>query len=297
MRANTSQNYEADALLAARREAAMRDDVLAIVAHDLRSLLNVIVLAASALPDDDAVDVLAVRRIAKRSMLSAADRMERLLTDLVDAARLDADPVPTDTRPVAIAGLLEECAETFRGRAQAEGIQLEVRVEPGANVRLEVDPNRLHQALGNLVDNALKFTPKGGTVLLSAENTREGVQLSVTDTGCGISEEALPHVFDRFWQARRARRAGAGLGLFIALRIIEGHGGRIWAESQVGAGSVFRILLPRTGHAVPIRALTGAPAIGQEVRSEIAQGVRSEIAQGVRREIGHEFGKEVGRES
>lgn len=228
---------------AAQRATALRDDVLSIVAHDLRSPLYAIVLAASAVGDERLDDV-ALRQTARQSILKAAERIDRLLEDLLNAARLDAGWAPREAERVAVSQLLEDTVETFRRRALLEGVRLEVRLHELGEAQVEVDADRMNEALSNLVDNALRFTPRDGTVTLSAEDTPSGLLLSVTDTGPGIDAAALPRLFDRFWQARRSGRAGAGLGLFIARRIVEGHGGSIWAESEQGRGSVFRILLP-----------------------------------------------------
>ena len=105
----------------------------------------------------------------------------------------------------------------------------------------------MYEAIGNLLDNAIKFTGRGGSITLSAERMPHGVRVSVTDTGSGIDAEMLHHLFDRFWQARHSGRGGSGLGLFITRRIVEGHGGRIWAESTVGKGSAFHIAMPHGG--------------------------------------------------
>jgi len=107
-----------------------------------------------------------------------------------------------------------------------------------------VDARRVVQVLENLVSNAVKHTAPGGEIRIRAESANGEVHISVRDTGCGIPAENLPHLFDRFWQARGARRGGAGLGLAIAKGIVEAHGGRIWVESELGAGSTFGFSLP-----------------------------------------------------
>ncbi len=232
-------------LEAERRATRLRDDVLTIVAHDLRGPLNAIVLGATALPADAISQFEELHQTARRSVLAAADQMNRLLEDLVNAARLDAGWAPRERRGVKVARLLEEVVETFRWRAEKEGIRLSVRAHDADREEVDVDAGRMYEAIGNLLDNALKFTPRGGTVTLEASRAPRGVRISVTDTGSGIDAETLHHLFDRFWQARRSGRAGSGLGLFITRRIVEGHGGRIWAESTVGKGSTFHITLPR----------------------------------------------------
>ena len=109
---------------------------------------------------------------------------------------------------------------------------------------VNVDASRIVQVISNLLGNAIKFTAPGGTITLRATAGPAGVVVSVADTGIGIEAEALPRIFDRFWQARATPRQGSGLGLAIARGIVEAHGGRIWAESELGRGSVFSFSLP-----------------------------------------------------
>jgi signal transduction histidine kinase len=131
----------------------------------------------------------------------------------------------------------------FASPAAAAGVTLVV--EPvGATLRLDADVDRVVQAVGNLVGNAIKFTPRSGTVTLSVSGDDASVRFRLEDTGVGIAPDHIPHLFDRFWQAHESGRAGAGLGLVIAHGIAEGHGGRIEVESQPGRGSVFTLILP-----------------------------------------------------
>jgi signal transduction histidine kinase len=111
------------------------------------------------------------------------------------------------------------------------------------------DPERTAQVFSNLIDNALKFTPEGGRVRVTAAHSGTNVEFAVADTGPGISAEHLPHVFDRFWQAQSKTRGGTGLGLSIAKAIVEAHGGRIGGESALGAGTRFHFTLPSAGGA------------------------------------------------
>lgn len=242
----------AEVYAAARRATRLRDDVLGIVAHDLRSSLNAITMSASAMELQADSATSPVQAKATEAILRSADRMSRLIGDLLDAARLEADWTPQESVPVAADALLESAVEPFRDRARASGIRLEA--EASTTDEVWVDEGRMLQALSNLVDNACKYTPEGGTVRVLADRIAGELMLSVVDSGPGIPPHMRPHLFDRFWQAKDAGRAGAGLGLFIAKRVVEGHGGRIWAESEVGLGSAFRVVLPlRTGAGVEIR--------------------------------------------
>lgn len=233
---------------AARRATRLRDDVLAIVAHDLRNPLNAITMGASTLSlAAERGPTSPILATGTRAILKAADGMNRLIGDLLDAARLEAGWAPREKAPIAVARLLESALEPFRDRADSLGLRLELDVAEDANGEVVVDEARMLQVLANLVDNACKFTPSGGTVRVRAERVGDEILLSVVDTGPGIPADAMGHLFDRFWQAKAAGRAGAGLGLFIAKRIVDGHGGRIWAESELGRGSAFRIALPEGG--------------------------------------------------
>lgn len=229
---------------AERRATRLREDALTVVAHDLRSPVNAIVLGATALPDDASGQQTEVYRVARRSLLVASRQMKRLLEDLVDAGRYAAGWVPRDRSAVSLVRLLEELAQTYRLEARQRGIHLELSIDAAADGALDADAGRMQEALGNLLDNALKFTPRGGSVKVTMERSARTARVTVRDTGCGIEESALPHVFDRFWQARTSGRAGAGLGLFIARRIVEAHGGRIRVASRHGRGSVFQVELP-----------------------------------------------------
>jgi two-component system sensor histidine kinase BaeS len=151
--------------------------------------------------------------------------------------------VPTHETPRA---LITQAAEMFRGSARDHGIALEAITAPDLPV-LVVDPSRLLQALANLVTNALKATKHGDRITLRAERDPFGVRLSVEDSGTGIASENLPHVFDRNWQQQHHANAGLGLGLFIARRIVEAHGGVLQVESTEGEGSRFSFTLPATG--------------------------------------------------
>ncbi len=219
----------------------LRDEVLGIVSHDLRNPLNAILLAASALelkaPNPQ---LLVIKRAVRHA--------DRLIQDLLAAARAQAGSLQLDRREETVASILEDVRELNRALAEASAITLAVTAEEGLG-RLNVDRHRIVQLLNNLVGNALKFTPSGGRVELRAGREGEAVRLSVSDTGPGIPGKDLPHVFDRFWQGAQLRHAGAGLGLAIARGIAEAHGGTLSVESRVGEGATFTVVLPREGGA------------------------------------------------
>jgi signal transduction histidine kinase len=172
--------------------------------------------------------------------------MNRLIQDLLDVKRIEAGGIAVERRPVPAASLLAEAAEMLRPLAAASSIELAVAsCEDLPNVA--ADPHRIQQVLSNLIGNAIKFTPRGGRIVLRADCTSSGVRMAVSDTGPGIPAEQLPHIFGQFWQGSRTDRRGIGLGLAIAKGIVEAHEGRIWVESSVGRGSTFYFSLPVVG--------------------------------------------------
>ncbi len=220
-----------------QRAIRSREEVLAIVSHDLRNALGTILLQAqrlaagrTATPD------------AARSIDRSAQRMNRLIADLLDAASVDAGGLPIRKEIHAVAELGREAVAQFRGAAEEHGLTV-IESFPVEALRVICDRDRVLQVLSNLLENAIKFTPRLGTIVVRAERARNEVRFEVQDTGSGIPSTDLPHIFDRFWK-ERTRRGGTGLGLFIAKGIVEAHGGRIWVESEVGVGSLFFFTLP-----------------------------------------------------
>ena len=173
----------------------------------------------------------------------AVTQMQRLRQDLLDVASIEAGRLSVEPEPHDPATLLAEAREMFGPVAAEHGVELVLRpAEPLPAVR--VDRSRMLQVLGNLIGNAVKFTPREGRITLAAAVAADGVCLSVSDTGTGIPAEHLPHVFDRFWKVREGNRHGAGLGLAIARGIVEAHGGEIRVESTPGVGTTFSLTLP-----------------------------------------------------
>jgi len=228
----------------ARQAARARDEVLAVVSHDLRNPLHAVLLSATILEDYSDAGEWSDRDLRQvRVIRRAAEQMNGLIHDLVEVVALETGTPTLHRERIAPTTLYAGVAELFQGQGDEKGIVVEVDVEPDLSP-VEADRGRLLQVFSNLVGNALKFTPAGGTVTLRAASGEDAVHFSVADTGPGIPEEHLPHVFDRFWRARRGERGGLGLGLAIARGIVEAHGGRIWAESTVGEGSTFHFTLP-----------------------------------------------------
>ncbi len=224
----------------ARTQQGRGIDVLSIVAHDLRSPLSVISMTAESLTQ---MTPATFKPALARPIMSAVARMERLLTDLLDLARIESGTLHIIKRRLDIGQLLSEVLHSYAPMFSARGIAFNIVVPAGAIV-LSFDHDRMVQVLSNLLVNAMKFTPHGGNVTLQVERQAQLALFSLSDTGPGIPADALPHVFERFWQIDSDTRRGLGLGLHICEKIIQAHEGRIWAESEPGNGATFRFTLP-----------------------------------------------------
>ncbi len=228
---------------ALQRAIKTRDDVLRIVAHDLRNPLSAIMMQAAAM--ERAGDEPERRDPAPRQLIQrAADRMNQLIQDLLNVALVEAGQLKVEPARLSVSDLLGDALRMQKPLASAAKVELRDDLGPEVS-QVWGDRRRLLQVLDNLVGNAIKFTEPGGRIVVSAAVNADEVVFSVADTGRGIARDALPHIFDRFWQAAsQARRLGAGLGLPITRGIVEAHGGRIWVESRVGRGSTFFFAIP-----------------------------------------------------
>lgn len=231
----------------ARRATSVRDNLLAVVSHDLRNPLSVILMATASMARPFGGDDRRKSHKQIGSIKRAAERMNYLIQDLLDAASIEAGELSVERRRLAVAPLIAEAIDAMQPLAARKSLHLENEL-PADLPPVLADTGRLQQVFANLLANAIKFTSDGGTITVRAETVREIVQFSVTDTGSGIPSEDLPHLFDRFWQAPRTARQGTGLGLSIVRGIVVAHGGRVWVESRVGAGSTFFFTLPRALH-------------------------------------------------
>jgi PAS domain S-box-containing protein len=241
----------------AQRAIRARDDVLGIVAHDLRNPLALLRLQTQTLqmyghdPDE-------LKRATQR-MSRAIQRMERLIEDMLDVSRMEAGKLHVDPTRNSARELLEEAFDAQKVLAEQAGVALSLDI-PSDVVDVWADHNRIAQVLENLIGNALKFTSRDGRITIGAAFRGHEVEMYVTDTGVGMTSDAAQHVFDRFWQARRTDRRGAGLGLAIAKGLVEAHGGRIWVESEVGRGTTVRFTLPIAVPAPAPETHSSAPA-------------------------------------
>jgi PAS domain S-box-containing protein len=221
-----------------------RDEMMGIVSHDLRNPVQAIKMLAAAIsasPSDGRAHATAVEHATV--IRRAAQQMDTLIQDLLDVVRIDAGQLHVQPRAVGVEELLSAALETLEPLAEAKMLTLTAAIEPTLP-EVAVDAERIAQVLSNLVGNAIKFTPEGGEITVSADAVDGVVRVRVSDTGPGIPADQLGRVFDRFWQSRRSSPHGAGLGLSIAKGIVEAHGGRISASSQVGAGTTFSFTMP-----------------------------------------------------
>jgi signal transduction histidine kinase len=185
-------------------------------------------------------------------MLQQSERLSRLVDQLLDLSRLESGDIPLDREPVNLCSLVAEVLSEVQ--VSTRRLVLTRNEVPASLPHVFADRERVHQVLFNLLDNAVRFSSEDGTVTVSARPTGTWCEVSVTDTGPGISNEHLPFLFERFYRADHSRsrgEGGTGIGLAIARSVVEAHGGRIWAESVVGKGSVFTFSLPLAPAATP----------------------------------------------
>jgi signal transduction histidine kinase len=227
-----------DQLLATAQAAVRsRDLVLAMVSHDLGSMITGVILQAAL--------GLNKKGSGERSfsaIRASANRMKRLIRDLVDAATLESGKLSVERRACAVPALLAQALESMAADAREREVTL--KLTSAELPTIEADGERVLQVLSNLLSNAIKLSPKGSTICLGAERVAGEIRISVSDRGPGIRRADLARVFEREWRAAGTSYRGRGLGLFIARGIVEAHGGRIWVESEEGQGATFLFSLP-----------------------------------------------------
>lgn len=229
----------------ARLATRARDDVLAVVSHDLRNPVHAIAMAASftleLLPTGTGEDDMARSQV--ETIQRAATRAGALIRDLLDLTRIESGRLTLDPAHTAPAELVADALEETRPLARDKDVQIGADVASGMP-SLMVDRSRMGQVFSNVLGNAVKFTPAGGRVQVRAACAGQEVRFTVRDSGPGIPEEHLPFVFNRYWQAPETQSLGTGLGLYIAKGIVEAHGGRMWVESEAGEGAEFGWSIP-----------------------------------------------------
>ncbi|HWH85349.1 MAG TPA: ATP-binding protein [Pseudomonas sp.] len=223
-----------------------RDDLVAVVSHDLRNPMTVISMLCGMMQKAFSSDgAHTSRRISTAidTMQQATARMNTLLEDLLDTSKIDAGRYSITPQPLDVGLIFEEAQALLLPLAQVKDISISFQADP--DLRIHGDPERLFQVLSNLVGNAIKFTPRMGTVGVHAKSVGDEIVFTVRDSGEGIPKEHLPYVFDRYWTVKEGNPTGTGLGLYITQGIVEAHGGQIFAESEPGQGSEFRFTVPR----------------------------------------------------
>jgi signal transduction histidine kinase len=242
------------------RARAMRaqETFVATVSHDLKNPLNALLWSGEALlrrPTEEGVKK--HHQILRRS----ADRMMRLITDVLDASSIERGLLPLEPRPESTEALVTEALDLVRPLAVAKKLTLDARRIEALEV--QCDRGRVLQVLSNVIGNAIKFSPEQATIAVAVESHQDGARFSIRDAGPGIRSEDLPHVFDRYWHAKASSGGGSGLGLFIAKGVVEAHGGRIWIETVFGKGTTVHFTLPvnepapRTRNDRPLRHNVG----------------------------------------
>jgi two-component system OmpR family sensor kinase/two-component system sensor histidine kinase BaeS len=224
-----------------------RQNMVADTAHELRTPLSVVQGNLQAILDD----VYPLDKAEITKLYDETRLLGRLVDDLRELALADAGQLHLVLRPTKAAPVIQSTVESLALVANAQGVTLTFQ-HPGDLPTVQADPDRVDQILRNLLANALRHTPSGGSITVSAIARHNAVEIAVSDTGEGVAPEDLPHIFDRFWRADPARARGgrwndsSGLGLSVAQSLVEAQGGHIWASSERGLGSTFRFTLPKS---------------------------------------------------
>jgi PAS domain S-box-containing protein len=238
----------------ARRATEGRDQVLGVVSHDLRNPMSAIAMCAKALRDSWPADA-AERENLLTTIVQSTEWMNRLIQDLLDVASIETGRLSLERGREAASSIVARALRMFEVEANSRRIELASDAPPELPA-LVVDASRIVQVLGNLLGNALKFTPDGGRIAVRVVARLGSVEFSVTDTGPGIPIADQSKVFDRHWHSRRtANKRGTGLGLSIAKGIVEAHGGRMWLESTPGQGATFLFSVPANATATLLGAV------------------------------------------
>ena len=230
-------DHRTEALSTAQEALDLRDEFLAIVSHDLRNPLSAIALNTQLLERLVSSSDPHLARIS-RSLNSSIAQMQRIISDLLDVAAIEAGKLSVQMEPGDARKPIEEALEFCRPIGAEKSIVLDAAIGPEP-LPARFDAGRIAQVLENLIHNALKFTPAGGRISVEGVRRDGNVEIRVRDTGPGLRPEELSVIFERFRQVEKRGRRALGLGLYISRSIVESHGGRIWAESVPGEGSVF----------------------------------------------------------
>jgi NtrC-family two-component system sensor histidine kinase KinB len=230
-----------------RRIEELRDDVVSAVAHQFRTPLTSLRMAIHLCLDGAAGPLTAKQEDLLYAGREECERLQGIVDELLDLARLQAGSAGLDLEPVSANALLERAAQAVRSAADARGVGLELEAAPGDPIA-QVDPVRIQLVFSNLLENALRHSPPGASVVLRAREAEGLLRFEVSDAGPGIPEEDRGRVFERFWRGadRASRGGGAGIGLSIARDVVRAHGGTIGVDSEPGRGSTFWFTLPQS---------------------------------------------------
>jgi signal transduction histidine kinase len=225
----------------AERAVRSRDEMLRVVSHDLRNPLGNIKLAASMLASADTTEDRKPQLLEMIQRL--ATRVNRIIQDLIEIAKAESgQPMPLDLGDVSALAVTQEACTLNRMSAERKRVRL--HCDGSSNTVVRADHHRILQALSNLIDNAIKFSPENGHIGVTAGATDGGVEFLVTDSGAGIPESQMKDIFRPFWKDERRPEAGIGLGLAIVKKIVELHGGRIQVRNEPGTGCTFSFWIP-----------------------------------------------------
>jgi len=251
---STCFNRMADTLVDNMKEIQktdrLRRELVANISHDLRSpiasiqgYLETIQMKGESISKDELNSYFG-------TVLSNTKKLNRLIDDLFELSKLDAEEVTPNIEDVSVAELIQDLSQQFRPICEKKGIELVTKFPKSPNALIEADISLMNRALTNLIDNSIQHTPEGGKVTISSVKSGKDVVVEIADTGSGIPEEDLPHVFDRFYQADKSRseNQGAGLGLAIAQKIFRLHGAEVMVQSGLDRGTTFRIAIPANGY-------------------------------------------------
>jgi len=233
-------------LLEEQRDQALkaREELVAVVSHELKNPLTTITssldLMKRVMPSDKYSE-----KMLKlfHNIYEATRRMARITSDLIDVSKIEAGHFPLELAPIEVSLLVDEVVTLSQPLALDKSIRIEKNISKEVSVVI-CDRDRIVQSLLNLLNNAIKFTAEGGTIRVEVDRVDDQIRFKIRDTGCGISKDQLPHVFERFWQAKHRQYLGSGLGLYITKGIVQMHGGKVGVESKSGEGSLFYFTLP-----------------------------------------------------
>jgi signal transduction histidine kinase len=234
----------------------LKNDLVATVAHEFRTPLTSLRMAIHLLAEEQVGALNPKQADLAAAAREECERLQGIVDDLLDLSRIQAGRMELSPERVPVAALLDAAAAALHGGAEAAGLTLE-RGEPPAEAAVSADPERLQLVLSNLVGNAVRHTPRGGRVTLSARPEGDRIRFEVSDTGEGIAPEYQERIFEKFFRVPGAQAGGVGLGLYLAREIVQAHGGEMGVRSAPGQGSTFWFTIPRDAERVVEAAVAG----------------------------------------